>query len=358
MDKLKAIILQLSYTFPDDEARYRFYKTEFDMLKEAGFEVEIRKATDGTGEEDQDTLINAVSDADVVVALGNPPFTRRVIEALPRLKVIQRCGSGLNSVDMDAAAEHGKLVFFNPGYCAYELAFHCAALILANLRSVCFYDRNMRQGQWKKGKGYVPRRMDEMTLGLFGLGGSAAHLAKMMHDGFGCRIIATDPYIAKERAEELHAELVSFDTLITKSDIISLHVPLTKETFHIFNKDTFAKMKNDAMLINIARGGLIDYDDLEEALRTGIIGFAGLDTFAKEPMPADHPLYRLDNVVLTPHSAYLGQGSTKVYKYYSGWLPAEALNNHRIYKNHVANPAVLEKFTDWEIIDRAPEAKI
>ncbi|MDR1660185.1 MAG: C-terminal binding protein [Desulfovibrio sp.] len=320
------------------------------MLAETGFDVEIRKAN----ETDEDLLTEVLQDADVAVCLGNPPFTRKVIQSLPKLQIIQRCGIGLNSVDLEAATEHGKIVYYVPGYCVYELALHAMGLILANLRNICWYDRNMRQGRWRKGEGPTPRNLSSLTVGLFGFGGSGAILAKMLQNGFETSIITCDPFIAPERAKEAGVRLVDFEMLLRESDIISIHAALTKETKHTFNTSAFKKMKNNAMIVNIARGGLIDIAALTEALQSGEIGFAGLDVFEVEPMPAEHPLYALDNVVLTPHSAYYSEESTFVYKYLSAFLPIEACNHKKLYKKQLANPAILEKFPDFAVESEAP----
>ena len=350
MAKIKAIILQLNYSFENDKKRYEFFQQEFEMLAGAGFDVEIRKA-DETNEE---LLMEVLHDADVAVCLGNPPFTRKVIESLPKLQIIQRCGIGLNSVDLEAATEFGKIVYYVPGYCIYELALHAVGLMLANLRNICWYDRNMRQGLWRKGGGPTPRSLSSLTVGLFGFGGSAAILAKMLKDGFSATVVTCDPFVSPQKAKEAGVRLVDFETLLKESDIISLHAALTKETKHTFNAAAFKKMKNNAMIINIARGGLIDVAALTEALQSGEIGFAGLDVFEVEPMPAEHPLYGLDNVVLTPHSAYFSEESTFVYKQLSAFLPIEAFTQKKLYKKQLANPDILEKLSHFAIEPEAP----
>ena len=332
-------ILQLAQTGKTEEELRQMFAPEINEFTKRKILTTIHQVN----EYDSQLSINALKGADVALCGGNPPFDRKTLEQLPELKTIVRYGIGVNSIDLDAATDLGKIVFYMKGYCVEELALHAVSLILGLLRNTAWYDREMRKGNWMKGGGTAPRRLNHLTVGLFGLGGSGNRLASIMKSGFGATVIACDPYINIEAAAALGVRCVTFEELYEKSDIISIHAPLTEETKHIFNKSTFERMKSDAMLINISRGPIINLDDLVEALEKGKIGSAGLDVFETEPLPPSNPLLSMDQVLLTPHSAYYGRESFEEQKHLAWWLPVEWLLENRLHKEYVANPKVLEK---------------
>ena len=264
--------------------------------------------------------------------------------------MVQRFGIGVNSVDLDAATESGTLILFMPGFCVQELAIHASALILDLLRNVSFYDRGIRQGEWRKATGPVPRNPKDLTLGLYGFGGSAKPLYNIFYHGFGTKVITHDPYISKDIKENFDVEIVSFDDLLAQSDIVSIHAPLTPETRHIFNRDAFAKMKNDAMIVNISRGELIAQDDLIQALEDGEIGFAGLDVFEKEPLPVSNPLIRCDRAVLTCHSAFYGDHAQRNQLQLAVDLVNGVLNKNSVPGSYIANKGVVSKIESLQIV--------
>lgn len=296
-------------------------------------------------------IIKGCQDADVILGTGNPPITQEVLENLPKLKVVQRFGIGVNSVDLDAATRTGTLILYMPGFCIEELGIHAAALILNLLRNISFYDRGIRNGEWRKAAGPVPRNPKNLTLGLYGFGGSAKQLYNIFHHGFGTKVITCDPYLNKGIVKDWDVENVTFDELLERSDIVSIHAPLTPETRHIFNKETFQKMKNDAMIVNISRGELIQQEDLIEALNEGEIGFAGLDVFEKEPLPYDSPLIQNENVILTCHSAFYGDQAQKNQLQLAVDLVDSVLNQHRVGNKYIANKGVVSKIENFEILD-------
>lgn len=159
-----------------------------------------------------------------------------------------------------------------------------------------------------------------------------------------------DPYFKPENAADWKAEFVDFETMVKESDAISIHAPLTDETRHIFNADVFKKMKRTAMLINIARGELIDQNDLIQALQNGDIGFAGLDVFTQEPLPADNPLTAMENVALTPHSAFYGADAQQNQISLAIDLVTGVLVDKRVPKRYIANPDVTSKIPDLAVI--------
>ena len=299
----------------------------------------------------EDEIIERSMDVQAILGTGNPPITRKVIEALPKLRIIQRFGIGVNTVDLDAAAERGVVVMNMPNFCVEELATHAASMILALSRNTAYYDRHIRRGEWPKAKYYEPRNLNAQTLGLYGFGGSARPLYRILHHGFGTKVIACDPYVPQEIAAQYEVEFVDFDALIERSDILSIHAPLNNETHHIFNAEVFRRMKNDAMIINIARGGLINERDLINALNIGDIRFAGLDVFEQEPLPPDSPLLSMDNVILTCHSAFYGDTAQATQLMLAFELVKEALVNESISSRYVANKEVLKNLYGFKLKD-------
>ncbi len=304
MDRI--LYIHMMKTHPSEDEIRAKHNLEIQTAEECGMCVDVAYIS----EHDKQGFIDGCKGYRIVLCAGNPPLDRETAENTPDVEVFIRYGIGINTIDMEACAENGKLVYFMPGYCKEELALHAMSMILDLLRNTSLYDRKMRQGMFPKAQGPLPRRLGNLTVGLFGMGGSARELARILIHGFGSKVIAYDPYIAADEALRCEVTMVDFDQLLAQSDIISLHAPLTEETHHIFNRDVFEKMKPDSMIINVARGPLIDPDDLYDALRNGTIGFAGLDVYEYEPTDGSLPLLSLDNVVLTPHSAFHGKEST------------------------------------------------
>ncbi|WP_312045642.1 C-terminal binding protein [Anaerotignum sp.] len=294
-------------------------------------------------------IIAGCPDADVILGTGNPPITRSVLENLPKLKAVQRFGIGVNSIDLEAAKKAGVLVLNMPGFCVEELALHATALILNAIRNVGYYDRGIRNGEWRKAQGHVPRNPKDLTLGLYGFGGSAKPLYNIFHKGFGTKVITCDPYVSDSVKETFDIDIVSFDELLAQSDIISIHAPLTAETKKIFNKDAFAKMKSDGMIVNISRGELIDQTDLIQALKDEEIRFAGLDVFEQEPLPKDSPLVNMEQVVLTCHSAFYGDHAQQNQIQLSIDLVNSVLNQSCVKQVYIANKGVVSKIQNFKI---------
>lgn len=326
----------------------RVYLSEtISRLEQAGFEVDICWA-DAT---DEDHFIQQLQGAEVVFCSGNPPITRRVLENCPELVLVQRDGIGVDSIDAEAATDCGVIVCNVVGYCVEELAANALAMALANLRNTVRYDRRMRLGEWPKGAERTPRRLSTLTVGLFGFGGSGAALAKMVRNGFGCRVLAYDPYPNKALADELGVELVSFEDMLAGSDIVSIHAPLLKNTYHVFDSNAFAQMRSNAILINISRGGIIDEQALADAIESGVIDSAGLDVFEHEPLDADSPLLRLENTILTPHSSFQGVEAKREQVYISAELPIRAVFEKKIYTKYLVNKSVLKQLENYEIME-------
>ena len=299
----------------------------------------------------EDEIIAGCQGAVAILGTGNPPVTRKVLEALPELKFVQRFGIGVNSIDLDAAAEHGVIVLNLPGFCARELADLAAAMVLGLIRNTGYYDREIRRGGWPKCQYFLPGDVREMTLGLYGFGGAARELYRIFRGGFGTKVIACDPYISHEvKAQYPNVDFVSFEELVTESDIISVHVNLTPETTHVFSTDTFRKMKNTAMIINTSRGPVIDQKALAQALEQGEIRYAGLDTMEQEPISPDDPLLNMENVILSPHSGSYGVGAKKTQIQLVCQLVPQAVTEGALPARCVANREVMKKDTGYRFL--------
>ena len=266
-----------------------------EMLKNAGFEVVYKEYPS------EDELVELIKDVDVVIVRSKPRVPRRVIEAAEKLKVIGRAGVGIDNIDVEAAKEKGIEVFNTPGAPTRSVAELAIGLMLAVARKIAFADRGMRRGEWPK-KQCMGFELAGKTLGVIGMGRIGREVAYIAKKGLGMKILYYDVIrCPREVEEELEAKCVDLETLVKESDVITIHVPLVKATYHLINEDLLRKMKKTAILINTSRGGVVNTEALVKALREGWIAGAGLDVYEEEPLPKDHPLTKLDNVVLTPH---------------------------------------------------------
>ena len=247
--------------------------------------------------------ITLLADADVVMIAGTF-IEGDVIRQAPRLKMIQKWGIGVDKIDLLAAKERNVLVAITSGATSIPVSEHTLLLMLAVSRRLPLAHRSLGQGQWMAADlRTVCSKLDGKTVGLFGFGGIAQQVAKRLK-GFDVDVMYhSRTRVASDIEARLQARYVDFDTLVANSDILSLHAPLSPQTHHRFNADIFAKMKRGAILINTARGELIDEPALIRALQQGQLSGAGLDTFEAEPPSAENPLFQMDQVVVTPHSA-------------------------------------------------------
>ena len=252
---------------------------------------------------DQTEHLGMMGDADVIMAAGTF-VTAEMIACAPRLKMIQKWGIGVDKIDLDAARRAGVTVAITAGATSIPVSEHTLMLILATSRRLPLAHRSLQEGKWIASElRTVCAKLDGKTVGLFGFGNIARFVAKRL-SGFDVNLIYhSRTRLAPAIEQQFNVRYVDFDTLLAQSDILSLHAPLTDQTKHLFNAATFSKMKRGAMIINTARGELIDETALVDALRSGQLSSAGLDTFEGEPPRADHPLLHMDQVVATPHSA-------------------------------------------------------
>ena len=224
----------------------------------------------------------------------------RLLEAAPKLRIVARAGTGVDNVDVAAASSRGVLVVNAPGANSISVAEHTLALMLALARSVPAADRAMKEGRWEK-KRFLGTELRGKTLGVAGLGRIGQEVAQRAR-AFGMRIVAHDPYISADIAAALGVELLSLDNLCATADYITLHLPSTAETAHLFDDARFAACKRGVRLINTARGDLIDEGALGRAIECGIVAGAALDVFEQEP-PKEWALAGLPQLVATPHIA-------------------------------------------------------
>jgi D-3-phosphoglycerate dehydrogenase len=262
-------------------------------LREAG-EVEV--ATGLSSEE----LQRKVADVDALVVRSETKVTAEVLAAAPRLRVVGRAGVGVDNIDIEAATRRGVVVLNAPTGNTIAAAEHTVAVMLCLARNVARADRSMHEGRWDR-KAFMGTELREKTLGLLGLGKIGFEVARIASQGLQMRVIADDPLVSRERAEQAGASLVDFETLLREADILSVHVPLTEKTRGVIGAAELARMKNGARLVNVARGGIIDEAALAEAVRSGHIGGAAIDVFTTEPIAADNPLLGVPEIVLTPH---------------------------------------------------------
>lgn len=256
----------------------------------------------------EDTLLETLGDASGLIVDAGVPVTARVIEATPSLEVIGRAGIGVDNVDLEAAADHGVTVVHNPAYSIDEVATHALSLALSCIRRLPMYDRQTRSGEWDWAEGSPIRRLGDSTIGFLGFGKIPRRLATMVQ-GFGCDLLAHDPYLATNVVRTHNVEPIGFEELLSRVDVLSIHVPLTNETERLIDADALATLSDDAILINTARGPVVDTDALVDALETETIDFAGLDVTDPEPLPEDHPLCTLENVIVTPHVGWYSDAS-------------------------------------------------
>jgi D-3-phosphoglycerate dehydrogenase len=242
----------------------------------------------------EDILIDRIREAEVVINIRSScRFGERVFAACPRLRLLSLWGTGTDNVDLAAAARHGVTVCNTPGVSAISIAEHALALLLAVAKRIPQIEAATRGGAWPRGRSV---ELNGKTCGIIGLGAIGRRFAQLA-SGIGMRVVAWTPH------PKPGDPIVGLDELYRSADVVSLHLRLTPETTGFVNRAQFAMMKPSAILINTARGAIVDEPALLDALAGGTIAGAGLDVFTTEPLPPGHPLTKLDHVVLTPHCA-------------------------------------------------------
>ncbi len=261
-----------------------------------GFELKMLERND------EESLLRLIPEADFLLASGRVKITAEALAAAPRLQMIQRTGVGLDSLDLEAIKARGIPLYVNQGVNAQSVAEHTLLLMLACLRRLPQLHRKTAGGVWEKqAQGVRTAELAGKTVGLIGLGSIGRRVASLLR-AFGAQLLYFDPWRAEEAVEQgLGLRYLPLRELAACADILSLHCPLTKENAGLIDRDFLAGMKEGAILINTARGGLVEFPALREALASGKLSFAGLDVFPKEPVPADEPILQMENVIVTPH---------------------------------------------------------
>ena len=298
------------------------------------------------------TIIPRVSDCDAIFVVSTA-LPEGVIESLSRCRVISRLGTGTDKIDVAAATRRGILVTNVPTFCVEEQADHTMALLLALARKLPQMSQAMSAGAWSKGRSQAStnQRLAGRVLGLIGFGNSARAVARRAQ-GFGLQVVATRRNMDAPRddADELGVEMMGLEEVLAQSDYVSLHLPLTDETYHLLDEARLRAMKPGAYLINTSRGALVDETALVELLREGALTGAGIDTFegidvfVQEERPPDHPLLSLDNVILTPHVGAISVQAMQDVSDGGIGNAAAVLSGYWPPAENLVNPGVVPRF--------------
>jgi D-3-phosphoglycerate dehydrogenase len=296
MTDSKPSVVVTDYTFTDLESERQIVEAAGGLL--TAFQCRT--------EED---VIRHAAEADGLLVQW-APITRSVIRQLRNCKVIVRYGIGLDNVDLEAAQNHGISVCNVPDYCIDEVADHTMALALTLLRQIAVADRELRNGQWNPQPEKPIPSPDSMVFATIGFGRTAQAVLSRARS-FRFRLATFDPFLSPSMQVPDDVAMLDADALLASADILSLHAPLNKQTHHLINEARLARMKSHSLLINTARGGLIDTNALATALRKGTIAGAGLDVFEEEPLALNHPLRACTNLLITPHVAWYSEQSIR-----------------------------------------------
>jgi phosphoglycerate dehydrogenase-like enzyme len=309
-----------------------------EILTRAGFEIVYPPA----GQSLADNAAMLMADRSIEAILASVEPLSRDVLAASGLRAVARMGVGFDAIDIPAATELGVAVTITPGALEESVAEHTIALIFGVFRDLVRRDRNVRAGVWPR---KAAPRIAGKTLGLVGLGRIGKAVVPRAR-GIGLSVIASDPFCDQRFADEHGVRYCSLDELFRTADIVSLHSPATAETTNLINRQTLATMKRGAVLINTARGALVDEDSLVEAIKSGHLFGAGLDVFKKEPLPTDSPLITLENVLLCEHMGGLDEQSQVAMANLAAQCVAD-LYQGRWPERCVVNPAVRERWK-WE----------
>lgn len=273
--------------------------------------------------------------AQVIFAGATIPYTGEVFDSLPNLRIIVRTGIGIDNVDANAAAERGVVFCNTPDGPTESTAEHAVALLMAVAKRIIPGHLGMSSGGWPPRSALMGTEVQGKTLGLVGLGRIGRRVAQICGAGLGMRVVGSDPFVSAEAAAQMGVELLSQDEVIAQADFLSLHAPNIPATYKMINRESIARMKSGAYLINVARGPLVDVDAVIEALDSGKLAGAGLDVFDEEPPVADYPIRFHPKVVLTPHSASVTDAGRariermaveRVLEFFNGERPKDVVN--------------------------------
>ena len=287
----------------------------------------------------EEEVIRAARKADGILN-QYAPITANVIEQLENCKVIARYGVGVNTIDVEAATKKGIVVSNVTDYCLDEVSDHALALLLALARKIVVLNQSVKNGKWAVKEASPIFRLKGRVLGLVGFGNIPQTLAKKAK-ALGLQVMAYDPFVPAAVAADLGVALVCLEELLQKSDFVSVHLPLNRETKGIISRKEFELMKKEAFMINTARGPVIDESALIQALEEKQIAGAALDVVEKEPIAPESPLLNMEEVILTPHAAWYSEESERELKRKSAQNIVDVLNGY--YPDYMVNPSVKSK---------------
>lgn len=285
------------------DAEYKSFDLERKELEKADADLLVYQCRT------EDEVIKVAKEADGLI-VQYASITKRIIESLKKCQVIARYGIGIDSIDVEAATEHGICIVNVPKYCIDEVSDHTIALALNCVRKVTMLNNAVKKGIWDFKISEPIFRLRNMKLGLVGFG-NIARMVSRKAQVFGLSVLVYDPYISPSVMTRNNVKKVNLEELLAEADIISLHLPLTKDTKYMFTEKEFKSMKNTAFIINSARGPLIKEKDLYRALKEKWIAGAGLDVTEKEPIDSNNTLLELDNIIITPHVSFYSDESLK-----------------------------------------------
>ena len=306
------------------------------LLREAGVDVQGERC------KTEEDVIRVAQGADVLLD-GMGPITRKVLSSLPRVRVVARYGVGVDNVDLEAATDEGIVVTHVPDYCIEEVSNHVIAFLLVWAKQLVQMERHVRGGAWASGKANPVEKVQsvhQQTLGIVGAGRIGMATA-LKGKALSMKVLVYDPYLDPGKITAQGLVPAEMAQVLAESDYVSIHTPLTPETRHFIGADQFKGMKQSAFLINVSRGPIVDEAALAEALQAGTIAGAGLDVFETEPLPSGSPLYKMENVLLSPHSAHFSPIGTVRARRQIAEEVLRALGGE--FPVNIANPAVRAK---------------
>lgn len=297
MSREKPLVVMSDYDFED-----RSLELIWKPLLAAGAEFKAYHCTN------KSELLQVCEETTVLINEYLKPIDAEVMDAMPGCKAIVRTGIGIDTIDSQAASKRGIMIVNIPAYCLDEVSDHTLSLALALIRKLRQYDESIRHGAWDFKVGKPIERIRGQILGVIGYGKVSRRL-RPKAEAFGFRFVANDPYIDPYIAKADGVDLLSLEELLAISDVVSVHCPLNDETISLLGENEFRKMKPSAVLLNTARGPIVQHDALVRALLEGQIAGAGIDVQEREPLPSNSALNNMNNVILTPHVAWYSEGS-------------------------------------------------
>lgn len=311
------------------------HESGINLLKSVGFEVIYASSSDPK------VVAREIKGIDGVI-VRTAPFTSEIIEQADSLKVISRHGVGVDNIDIECASKKGILVLNTPGVNDVSVAEHTIAMILAISKRIKDIDSAVRIGNFSIREEYSIIDIDGKTLGIIGFGRIGSLVAKKCRYAFNMKILVYDPYVDREKVEEVNGELVDLETLLRESDFVTIHVPLNSETKGLIGERELRLMKPSAFIINMARGPIWDETAIFKALSEGWIRGAGTDVFEEEPPSLDNPLLKLNNIILSPHMAALTKECVIRMAVESAQGVVDVLTGKR--PKNIVNYSLLEKY--------------